>query len=198
MTKAIENNFSNETVSSTYKETSITTILKHQPIKNFTARQIFLDDEILALLPISNTQTSIVWSVKKDKMNDYRLKNNELFKKKIQFYAKQYIKKIKQFERIEFKELSLLIRKKYYKERVLLFGDALHIVHPFVGQGYNMILRDLEILQKIIKNKISLGLDIGSLDTLSDFSLQTKANNSVYSFGIDFAKSIFSYKVLTH
>ena len=57
-----------------------------------------------------------------------------------------------------------------------------------------MILRDLEILQKIIKNKISLGLDIGSLDTLSDFSLQTKANNSVYSFGIDYAKSIFSYK----
>ena len=36
------------------------------------SRYFFLDNEILALLPISNTKTSIVWSIKKDVMNKYK------------------------------------------------------------------------------------------------------------------------------
>jgi 2-octaprenyl-6-methoxyphenol hydroxylase len=131
-------------------------------------------------------------------MNDYRLKNNELFKKKIQFYTKKYIKKIKQFERIEFKELNLLIRKKYYKERVLLFGDALHIVHPFVGQGFNMVVRDLKNLNEILSQKINLGLDIGSIDILGEFSNKTKSRNFIYSLGIDFIKDLFSKNLLVN
>ena len=74
------------------------------------------------------------------------------------------------FETIfEKKELNLLIRSKYYSERVLLFGDAIHSVHPLAGQGTNMTLRDLNVLTEILKNKINLGLDIGSDDVLSEF-----------------------------
>ena len=194
----VKNIFKDEVYRKSYDELSGTTIVTHEAIHNNIARQIFLDDEILALLPISNTQTSIVWSVKKDKMKDYRLKNNELFKKKIQFYTKKYIKKIKQFERIEFKELNLLIRKKYYKERVLLFGDALHIVHPFVGQGFNMVIRDLKNLNEILGQKINLGLDIGSIDILGEFSSKTKSRNFIYSLGIDFIKDLFSKNLIAN
>ena len=124
-----------------------------------------------------------------------KYKNDEkFFRNRIKNYINNFFKNVKFITPVEYRDINFQLYNKYFTNRILLFGDALHVVHPFVGQGYNMILRDLEILQKIIKNKISLGLDIGSLDTLSDFSLQTKANNSVYSFGIDFAKSIFSYK----
>ena len=184
----VKNNFSNETVSSTYKETSITTILKHQPIKNFTARQIFLDREIFALLPISSGKTSIVWSVKKNTINI-----NELYiKNKIKLYASQFVKKITFLPKIEYQDLSFLIRKNYYKDRILLFGDSLHQIHPFTGQGFNMTLRDLVNLEKIIKKKISLGLDIGSLDVLSDFSKKVKSGNFVFSLGVNLLKKYFS------
>ena len=53
-------------INTSYQETAITTILKHNSFKNNIVRQIFLNDKILALLPISNDKTSIVFSVKND------------------------------------------------------------------------------------------------------------------------------------
>ena len=188
----IKNLFNDKVIKNSYKESAITTILSHSSHKNNTVRQIFLKNEILALLPISNTKTSIVWFVK----NDVRKKNDLFLKKKIKLYTKNYLKNIKFATNIEYKSLNLLIRNKYYLDRTLLFGDALHVIHPFVGQGFNMTLKDLACLEKILTQKINLGLDIGSLDVLSEFSSETKPRNFAFSVGVDLLKNSFSYKKL--
>ena len=188
----IKNLFNDQVIKNSYKESAITTILSHSSHKNNTVRQIFLENEILALLPISNTKTSIVWFVK----NDVRKKNDLFLKKKIKLYAKNYLKNIKFVTNIEYKGLNLLIRNKYYLDRILLFGDALHVIHPFVGQGFNMTLKDLACLEKILTQKINLGLDIGSFDVLSEFSSETKPRNFAFSVGVDLLKNSFSYKKL--
>ena len=189
----VKNIFRDQIIENSYGEISITAILSHNPLKNNIARQIFLDDGILALLPISNTKTSIVLSVKKNmkKQNDLSLK------KKIKFYVKNYLKNITFITNIEYKDLKFIIRNKYFQDRTLLFGDALHVVHPFVGQGFNMTLRDLASLEKILSKKINLGLDIGSLDILSEFSCVAKPRNFVFSIGVDFLKNYFSFKKLS-
>ena len=186
--------FNEQMIVNSYEELAITTILNHSSFNNKTVRQIFLDNEILALLPISNTRTSIVWSVKKNmhKMSDL------LLKKKIKLYAKNYLKKITFENNIECKNLNFLIRNKYYQDRTLLFGDALHVIHPFVGQGFNMILRDLACLKKILSKKINLGLDIGSVDILSEFSSEAKPRNFAFSVSVDLLKNYFSYKKLSN
>tara|TARA_B100002003_G_scaffold15613_1_gene13007 strand:+ start:882 stop:2027 length:1146 start_codon:yes stop_codon:yes gene_type:complete len=186
--------FNEQMIVNSYGELAITTILNHSSFNNKTVRQIFLDNEILALLPISNTRTSIVWSVKKNmhKMSDL------LLKKKIKLYAKNYLKKITFESNIECKNLNFLIRNKYYQDRTLLFGDALHVIHPFVGQGFNMILRDLACLKKILSKKINLGLDIGSVDILSEFSSEAKPRNFAFSVSVDLLKNYFSYKKLSN
>jgi len=185
----VKNLFRNQTIENSYNETSVTVILRHKSLENNIARQIFLNDAILALLPISKTKTSIVLSIKKN------AKQSDLFfKNKIKFYTKKYLKNIIFEKNLEYKDLNFLIRKKYYTDRILLFGDALHVVHPFVGQGFNMILRDLENLEKILSKKISLGLDIGSYDILSEFSNEIKSSNFVFSIGINILKNSFSIK----
>jgi len=181
--------FKDEFIKNSYRESAITTILKHRKIKNNTARQVFLDDEIFALLPISNTRTSVVWSVKKNKGN-----SDQLIKKKIKSHAKLFLKNIKFDSKIEHRGLNFLIRNKYFKNRVLLFGDALHEIHPFVGQGFNMTLRDLYSLEKIFQKKINLGLDIGSSDILSEFSNETKPRNLAFSLATDVLKNSFAIK----
>ena len=180
--------FHNQFMENNYGETSITTILNHSSFKNNTVRQIFLDNEILAFLPIANTQTSIVWTTKK---NIYP-RNNLLTKNKIKQYAKKYLNKNTSVNELKYKNLNFLIRRKYFRDRILLFGDALHVVHPFVGQGFNMILRDLSCLEKILSEKINLGLDVGSYDILSEFSNEIKPANFIFSLGIDLMKSSFS------
>ena len=188
----VKNLFSNQIIENSYKEISMTTILNHRSLKNNTVRQIFLDNEIIALLPISNTKTSIVWSIKEN----MKEKNNFLLKKKIKFYAKNYLKNIKFATNIEYKDLKFFIRNKYFQDRILLFGDALHVVHPFAGQGFNMTLRDLASLEKILNKKINLGLDIGSSDILSEFSDEIKPRNFAFSIGVDFLKNLLSFKKL--
>lgn len=182
--------FKSKNIESSYGETSVTTILKHQPIKNDTARQFFFNEEILALLPLSKFQTSIVWSVK----NSSHIKKESLVKEKIKKYTSDYLKKIKFTNTFEYKDLNFLLRNKYFDYRTLLFGDALHVVHPLAGQGFNMTLRDLHTLEKVLSKKISLGLDLGSSDTLSEFSNKSKPRNFVHSIGIDLIRNTFYLK----
>ena len=47
--------------------------------------------------------------------------------------------------------------RSYYHKNILAFGDMLHRIHPLAGQGYNMTLRDVKTLIRIIKSKIELG-----------------------------------------
>jgi len=115
---------------------------------------------------------------------------------KIKFYTNDFLKKVEFISNIEFKDLNFLVRKKYFQDRVLLFGDTLHEVHPLAGQGFNMVLRDLSCLEKTLSNKINLGLDIGSSDILLEFSNATKPRNFVFSIGVDFLKNSFSFKKL--
>jgi len=174
-----------------YNEAAVTTLLEHSSLKNNTARQIFLDDSILALLPMSKTKTSIVWSLKK---KAFKTANKEvLIKKKIKLYVKNFLKKIKPIKKIEYNDLNLSLRSKYFQGRILFFGDILHTVHPLAGQGFNMIIRDLIVLKKILNERISLGLDIGSSDVLSRFEKDIKSKNVVYSAGIDILKKSFSF-----
>jgi len=174
-----------------YDELAITTVIKHDFLKNNIARQIFSDEGVLAFLPISNNKTSVVWSIKKSFIKN---NNHRKIKEKINLYAKNFFKNIDFIFNLEMKELNLLIRKEYHSERILLFGDAIHSVHPLAGQGINMMLRDLKILKKILNSKISLGLDIGSKDVLSEFENMTKSKNFAHSVGIDLIRNSFKFK----
>ena len=182
-----KNMFSDSSLKSSYNEVSITTIINHSSFKNDTARQIFLENSIFAMLPISNNKTSIVWSV--DKI--FSQKKDFFIKENIKGVTNNFLKKIKFKNKIERNDLNFFVREKYYDNRILLFGDALHVVHPFAGQGFNMILRDLKDLKKILYDKISCGLDIGLVDTLSEFSDHTKPRNFMYSMSLDFLRSCF-------
>ncbi len=185
----VKNIFNETVIRNSYKEISITTILNHHLFKNDTSRQIFFNDGILALLPLSNSKTSIVWIIKKNIENI----NEKYIKHKIKLYTKDFLKNIYFKNKIEKKDLNFIIRNKYYKARILLFGDALHVIHPFVGQGFNMVLRDLDTLENILSKKINLGLDIGSTDILSEFSRYTKPRNFAFSIGVDVLKNSFSH-----
>ena len=139
-----------------YKRQGIayTTIISHEKILNNTAIQIFTKKGPLAFLPISNKETSIVYSVHNylKKSNDI----NELIKK---YNLKYKINKIDKIKKFELKSLNL---RSYYHENILAFGDLLHKIHPLAGQGFNMTIRDIKILLEIIKKRLDLGLSLDS------------------------------------
>ena len=82
--------------------------------------------------------------------------------------------------------------RKYFYNNILAFGDLIHKVHPLAGQGFNMTIRDIVILSKIIEDKLSLGLEVDS-SVAQEFENKTQHLNYLYSSLIDFIYEFFKF-----
>ena len=158
-----------------------TAIIEHKKILNNTASQTFTKKGPIAFLPISNFQTSVVYSVKD--LKDIELTN--LVKK---YNNKYEIKKIRDI--CNFKLNASDLRSYHYKN-ILAFGDMLHKLQPLAGQGFNMSIRDIKKLIELIKFKIDHGLDLDNSICL-DFEKVSKHRNYLFSRSIDFVYEFFN------
>ena len=188
-----KNYFKNKSLSKKYNQSAITTIIKHSKTDNNIARQIFCKEGPLAILPLDINKSAIVWSVK----NNILLDNRQKIKKEFIFKLKNILRNfflIKDISKPDLHELNFSLSEKYFSNRILNLGDSLHKIHPLAGQGFNMIIRDLEILEQILKSKIDLGLDLGDTTALNEFSERVKYKNFVFANSIDFTHYVFSKK----
>ena len=169
-----------------YDGCAYTTIIKHDKIINNVALQIFTKEGPLAFLPISNNETSVVFSIHNSK---------SLEKKTIEqlIKDKNFKYKIRSMNKLQSFELQSLNLRSYYHNNILAFGDLLHRVHPLAGQGFNMTVRDIKILFNIIKNKLDLGLSLDS-SINSEFENMTKHKNLIFSNGINLIHEFFNFE----
>tara|TARA_B100000029_G_scaffold492680_1_gene554243 strand:- start:57 stop:1145 length:1089 start_codon:yes stop_codon:yes gene_type:complete len=167
-----------------YNSEAYTLIITHKKTKNNVAIQIFTKIGPLAFLPLSNDQTSVVFSYNgKKKITD------EEVEKIIKEYNLEY--QIIKFGKIEKFDLKFYMLREYGQKNILPFGDFLHRVHPLAGQGFNMTIRDIKILSKLIDEKISLGMEIDS-SIIDDFQNETRHLNFIYASSIDFVYQFFN------
>ena len=68
-------------------------------------------------------------------------------------------------DKINFKKsfkLSAHIISKFNEDRLIYIGDSAHSIHPIAGQGWNIAVRDIYKLSKLLDEALSNGLDFGS------------------------------------
>ena len=169
-----------------YNSKAYTGILKHKNCINKKAIQIFTKFGPLAFLPFSKNKTSIVFSI-----DNKQLLTEEQIKKIILKNNINY--KIQSITNLEKFDLNFSFNRQYYYKNILLFGDSLHQIHPLAGQGFNMTLRDLNILSKLIDKKLNLGLKVDNY-IYKEFEDTTKHLNYIFSTGIDFIYEFFNFK----
>ena len=58
--------------------------------------------------------------------------------------------------------LSQVLAHKQAVGRVILMGNAAHTIHPVAGQGFNLCLRDADVLLRYLVNQLSASDDIGN------------------------------------
>ena len=172
----ISNKFFTNKIKKNYRSRAYTFIIDHQRRDNNIAIQVFTKFGPLAFLPLSNTKTSIVFSYKGEEIDDGKIIN--IFKKYNSFYSLTNISKIEKFS------LSFEMLRNYTHNNILAFGDLIHRIHPLAGQGFNMTMRDIKIISRIVNDKISLGLPI-DISVAVDFQNSTKHLNYLYGKAID-------------
>ena len=166
-----------------YKSLAYTSIIRHRKLKNNIASQIFTSKGPLAFLPISNTETSIVYSYNgRDELN---------FKKIINRFNKFY--KILSYQKVSSFELQLVNLRSYHHKNILAFGDLLHKIHPLAGQGFNMSLRDINEILRLISLKKKNGLDLDN-SICKEFEDSMKHKNFIFSNCVDFIYEYFNFE----
>ncbi len=159
-----------------------TTSFNHKKLPNNNiAIQIFTKKGPLAFLPISKTETSVVYSARGKK--DIVLE--DLIKK---YNMKYKILKINKSQSFSLKSSTL---RSYYHKNIIAFGDLLHRLHPLAGQGFNMTIRDIKEIISLIKFRKEHGLDLDSSICL-EFEKNTKNKNYLFSNGVDFIYEFFN------
>ena len=170
-----------------YKSIAYASIIRHKKIeKNNIAYQVFTKFGPIAFLPISEFETSIVYSVKKI----YNLKINDIIELVKKYNPKYLITNFEKFENFELISSNL---RHYSHENILAFGDLLHRVHPLAGQGFNMSLRDIKQLNNLIKNRIDLGLEVDK-SIIFEFEKKFRHKNFIFSSGIDLVYEFFNFE----
>lgn len=122
----------------------------------------------LALLPLpGESRRSVVWPVKKGTEDEWLGEHND--QHFLNALQKTYGDRAGTFEKTGRRfsyPLSQVLAHKQAVGRVVLMGNAAHTIHPVAGQGFNLCLRDAEVLVRHLLQQLSESDDIGEPENL--------------------------------
>lgn len=122
----------------------------------------FTDTGPLALLPMSEQRSSLVWSVRRDEVDDIMALSDEAFLKRLQArFGYRLGTLVKTGQRFSY-PLLLTEALEPTQHRSVVIGNAAHALHPIAGQGYNLGLRDVAVLHHQIKQAFLTEQDVGA------------------------------------
>ena len=188
------------------KNLNHTIISGYLECKNFNtsmAKQIFLKDNFIGLLPLNNNTNLVnfVWSIDKKIFNKNKIHShdeivqilNKFFLKKNLVFKSPESKKGKFYE-IQTFPISVKFVNNPFKERIILVGDAAHTVHPLAGQGFNLSIEDCYDMLTCLRNAKFIGKDFGTFSILKAYNNMRKTRKNFITLSTTIIFYFFSKK----
>ena len=113
-------------------------------------RQTFTSVGPLALLPMNETELTMIWSIDDTKAYDYLGMNEDDFINEIHQSFGEKLPEIKFSAKRQSFPLKHLSAKTFARGNVFLVGDAAHHIHPLAGLGLNAGIGDVKSLSDLI------------------------------------------------
>ncbi|HBX36482.1 MAG TPA: 2-octaprenyl-3-methyl-6-methoxy-1,4-benzoquinol hydroxylase [Pseudohongiella sp.] len=162
----------------------VTTICTEQAHHN-TARQIFMDEGVLAFLPLADQAApqspqrycSIVWSVIPSMVESLMSMDDAAFCQALSNASQHWLGSVQHTD----KRFSFPLRqrhaRRYHQGPLVLIGDAAHSIHPLAGQGANLGLADVQVLAEELVRARHSGRSPADPIVLSRYQRRRQPNN---------------------
>ena len=157
-----------------------------------TAWQRFTTDGPVALLPLANGQSSLVWSVPHVRAAALLQMDDESFLRELNVAFGDSLGAIHAVGARGTHPLQRAHAHAYVSTRVALVGDAAHTIHPMAGQGVNMGLLDAAALAEVLVDAHNALRDLGDLLVLRRYERWRKGHNYAMQSAIDALKHLFA------
>ena len=162
-----------------FNHTIISGYLNCKNFDMFSAKQIFLKDSFIGLLPYSKNMINFVWSLDSvilNKNSNFKY-YNELIKRLNYFFSKDNISFISPKSKnikLQIYPINVKYVQKPFQKRIALIGDAAHTIHPLAGQGFNLSIEDCFDVLKCLQNAKKVGKDFGEVSVLKEYNYLRK------------------------
>ena len=157
-----------------------------------TAWQRFLPGGPLAFLPFVDGRSSIVWTLPNEEADRVLALQDDAFGHELTRAFEARLGEVRAVSRRVAFPLRRQLAEAYVAGKVLLMGDAAHVVHPLAGQGVNLGLRDVTRLRDAIADAQSRRADWSSPYRLARWSRECRSENAAAAYAFDGINQVFS------
>jgi 2-octaprenyl-3-methyl-6-methoxy-1,4-benzoquinol hydroxylase/2-octaprenylphenol hydroxylase len=168
-------------------------VATERPHEN-TAWQRFLPGGPLALLPLADGRSSVVWSLAEAQAQRVLALDDQAFLDELGVASDFRLGRITASTPRAAFPLNLQLAECYQAERFVLLGDAAHAVHPLAGQGVNLGLRDVVELRDTLLAARRAGRDIGAAHVLRRYARRRRSADTLDALGFDALARIFAWQ----
>jgi 2-octaprenyl-6-methoxyphenol hydroxylase len=183
------------TVAWNYPQTAIVCTVWHERPHLGIAVEHFLPAGPFAILPMTGDRSSIVWTERAALAPRLLALGAGEFHAELARRFGDFLGRLEVVGPRWSYKLSLMHAARYGAERLVLVGDAAHVIHPIAGQGLNLGLRDVAALAELIVDARRLGLDIGNGEVLARYERWRRFDNFALAAVTDGLNRLFSNTV---
>jgi 2-octaprenylphenol hydroxylase len=159
-----------------------------------TAWQRFLPGGPLALLPLADGRSSIVWSLPEAEAQRVLALDEDAFCAELGVASDFRLGPVLSTTPRAAFPLKLQLADAYQAERLVLLGDAAHAVHPLAGQGVNLGLRDVAELRDTLVAAREAGRDIAAPHVLRRYARRRRSADTLDAWSFDALGRIYDWQ----
>lgn len=159
-----------------------------------TAWQRFLHTGPLALLPLADGRSSVVWSLPEAEARRVQSLDDDAFLDELGIASDFLLGRIAGTTPRAAFPLKLQLADTYHAERFVLLGDAAHVVHPLAGQGVNLGLRDVTELRDTLLAARDQGRDIAATHVLRRYARRRRSADTLDAYGFDTLARMYAWQ----
>ena len=180
-----------------YSQSALITNVECEKNHCNTAFQRFLKHGPIALLPLGEKRSSIVWSTSPEEANFASKLSNEKLSSLLSKKSDHVLGELKVISEKAIYPLIYQHSKKYIEKNFVVVGDAAHTIHPLAGQGINLGIADAIELTGVLEDCIMKGGYIGDISTLRAYERSRKSSNSLMLNFVHILNKLFSSRYTT-
>jgi 2-octaprenyl-3-methyl-6-methoxy-1,4-benzoquinol hydroxylase/2-octaprenylphenol hydroxylase len=159
-----------------------------------TAWQRFTGEGPIALLPLADGRSSIVWSLPETRAREVLAMDDTAFCEAAGLASDFRLGTITSTTPRASFPLRLQIAERFAAGRCVLIGDAAHAVHPLAGQGANLGLRDVAELAAVLGDARDAGRDFTAPHVLQRHARRRRSEGTLDARGFDAIERIFAWQ----